>query len=65
MSDELQTLCFLAEENSIFIGDVLLTTMTRSAALTRICWPGSAPSPILLKSGSASALVQTSGLGEQ
>jgi biotin synthase len=26
MSDELQALCFLAGANSIFIGDVLLTT---------------------------------------
>ncbi len=26
MSDELQALCFLASANSIFIGDVLLTT---------------------------------------
>ncbi|MGY4327259.1 biotin synthase-like enzyme [Bradyrhizobium sp. LB7.2] len=26
MTDELQTLCFLAGANSIFVGDVLLTT---------------------------------------
>lgn len=31
MSDELQALCFLAGANSIFIGDVLLTTKNRKA----------------------------------
>lgn len=29
MTDELQALCFLAGANSIFVGDVLLTTPNR------------------------------------
>jgi biotin synthase len=32
MTDELQALCFLAGANSIFIGDVLLTTKNPQAA---------------------------------
>jgi biotin synthase len=39
MSDEMQALCFLAGANSIFIGDVLLTTKNpqtdKDAALLR------------------------------
>lgn len=35
MTDELQALCFLAGANSIFIGDVLLTTKNPTARLGR------------------------------
>ena len=46
MTDELQALCFLAGANSIFIGDVLLTTKNpQTRPRCRVCSIGSASNP--------------------
>ena len=46
MTDELQALCFVAGANSIFIGDVLLTTKNPQTRPRRaVCWIASASNP--------------------
>ncbi|GLR91661.1 hypothetical protein GCM10007857_83790 [Bradyrhizobium iriomotense] len=55
MTDELQALCFLAGANSIFIGDVLLTTKNPQRDRDANLLARLGVKSILLESGSAGA----------